>query len=633
MKLGVFKRIFCNGIPLLDGQGGLDRIEETNRPGDARFQGDCLWDFTDDDIGRHMDFGNFVAAGVHLQEGPAIGVGLDSIQEIPVDLPDLVGNSLDGRAVGNIPLDDLQSGPGVVLKPCLADLAGPQGNGLLTGSPHERLWNELLLDDEHAGRQVLHQGGPVRPGGDGGAEGAGDALDGVNGIFDGSTIRGRGLDDLDAGQFLILGGDGVLAVPVGDADIDAVGRGVQSIALRGLLLHKGPKPFGDIVDLDVPPAGGHIAAGDLAVQIDVIDSTVQAMVRTGDDLLEGDIGIPGRESRFLARLSRRHDFAVRMIGKKRLPPRHAGGGQHRPLGDLILHDGGVDALGGVFLHLGLQFRVLVGFLAQQPVVILNVLVVGICVGKASGVDVAARITARRFIALIVPDVRLERHEQGAGDLAGVVGDVAHHPFDVLFGDGVHLAQAGLGNSVIPQGVRIRSGGGAVHVGLEKRLRARTVRVAQVHAVELPPRRRGRAVGIGLPLGVEPGGPEVGVRHRRNPHASGFCRHRHRWQEREHCQQSQKQCDDSLFHKTLSDRERWGSPLERPLRLPPFTASYLDFECRWAQKKQAVHVGRPALAYASSTDWSLYFELWYARIMSIFAMREERKELPCFRSTP
>ena len=64
-----------------------------------------------------------------------------------------------------------------------------------------------------------------------------------------------------------------------------------------------------------PPAGGHIAAGDLAVQIDVIDSTVQAMVRTGDDLLEGDIGIPGRESRFLARLSRRHDFAVRMIGK------------------------------------------------------------------------------------------------------------------------------------------------------------------------------------------------------------------------------------------------------------------------------------------------------------------------------
>ena len=539
MKLGVFKRIFCNGIPLLDGQGGLDRIEETNRPGDARFQGDCLWDFTDDDIGRHMDFGNFVAAGVHLQEGPAISVGLDSIQEIPVDLSNLVGNSLDGRAVGNIPLDDLQSGPGVVLKPCLADLAGPQGNGLLTGSPHERLWNELLLDDEHAGRQVLHQGGPVRPGGDGGAEGAGDALDGVNGIFDGSTIRGRGLDDLDAGQFLILGGDGVLAVPVGDADIDAVGRGGQSIALRGLLLHKGPKPFGDIVDLDVSPAGGHIAAGDLAVQIDVIDSTVQAMVRTGDDLLEGDIGIPGRESRFLARLSRRHDFAVRMIGKKRLPPRHAGGGQHRPLGDLILHDGGVDALGGVFLHLGLQFRVLVGFLPQQPVVILNILVVGVRVGEASGVDVAAGIAACALIALVVPDVGLERHEQAAGDLAGVVSDIAHHPLDILLGDGVHLAQAGLGHRIIPQGVRVGSGGGAVGVGLQKALRAIAVGVTQVHAPELPSRCRGRAVGVGLPLGVEPGGPEVGVGHRGNAYAGGLCCHRHCGQQRQDGQQSKQ----------------------------------------------------------------------------------------------
>ena len=245
----------------------------------------------------------------------------------------------------------------------------------------------------------------------------------------------------------------------------------------------------------------------------------------------------------------------------------------------------MDALGGVFLDLPLEFGILIGLLAQQPVVILYILVVGISVGEAASVDVAAGIAARTLIALIVPDVGLKCHEQAAGDFTGVVRNVAHHPFDVLFGDGVHLAQAGLGNSVIPQGVRIRSGGGAVHVGLEKRLRARTVRVAQVHAVELPPRRRGRAVGIGLPLGVEPGGPEVGVRHRRNPHASGFCRHRHRWQEREHCQQSQKQCDDSLFHKTLSDRERWDSPLERPLRCPPFTAFYLDFECKRAQKSR------------------------------------------------
>ena len=156
METCVFKRILCDGIPLDDRERRFDRVEEAHRPGDARLQRDGLGDLTDNDVGWYVDLRNFVAAGVHLQEGPALAVCIHGVLEIPVDLSDLVGNSLDGRAVGNIPLDDLQSGPGVVLKPCLADLAGPQGNGLLTGSPHERLWNELLLDDEHAGRQVLH---------------------------------------------------------------------------------------------------------------------------------------------------------------------------------------------------------------------------------------------------------------------------------------------------------------------------------------------------------------------------------------------------------------------------------------------------------------------------------------------
>ena len=130
-----------------------------------------------------MDFGNFIAAGVHLQEGPAIGVSFHGVQEIPVDLSDLVGDPLDGRSVGNIPLDDLQSGPDVVLKPCLADLAGAECNYLLAGGADERLRNGFLTDDINAGGQVLHQGGAIRPGGDGGTEGAGDAFDGIDGIF------------------------------------------------------------------------------------------------------------------------------------------------------------------------------------------------------------------------------------------------------------------------------------------------------------------------------------------------------------------------------------------------------------------------------------------------------------------
>ena len=161
-----------------------------------------------------------------------------------------------------------------------------------------------------------------------------------------------------------------------------------------------------------------------------------------------------------------------------------------------------------------------------------------------------------------------------------------------------LAALGLPSGQIeggPQGVPPCGGDDGVHLRMDRaaqfiplsagHIHGLPSAVAQIHAVELPSGRRGRAVGVGLPLGVEPCGPEVGVRHRRNPHASGFCRHRHRWQEREHCQQSQKQCDDSLFHKTLSDRERWDSPLERPLRCPPFTAFYLDFECKRAQKSR------------------------------------------------
>ena len=230
METCVFKRILCDGIPLDDRERRFDRVEEAHRPGDARLQRDGLGDLTDNDVGWYVDLRNFVAAGVHLQEGPAFAVCNHGVLEIPVDLSDLVGNSLDGRAIGNIPLDDLQSGPGVVLKPCLADLAGPQGNGLLTGGPHERLRNGLLLDHINAGGEVLHQGAPIWPGGDGGAEGASDALDGVDGVFYGRAIGSRGLDDLDAGQLFILSGDGILLIAIGDADIDTAGRWVQGVA-------------------------------------------------------------------------------------------------------------------------------------------------------------------------------------------------------------------------------------------------------------------------------------------------------------------------------------------------------------------------------------------------------------------
>ena len=82
-----------------------------------------------------------------------------------------------------------------------------------------------------------------------------------------------------------------------------MGCGVQSIALRGLLLHKGPQALGDVIDLDIPPAGGHIAADDLAVQIDVVDRAIQAAVGASGHLAEGDVAISGWRGR-LVRITR-----------------------------------------------------------------------------------------------------------------------------------------------------------------------------------------------------------------------------------------------------------------------------------------------------------------------------------------
>ena len=74
---------------------------------------------------------------------------------------------------------------------------------------------------------------------------------------------------------------------------------------------------------------------------------------------------------------------------------------------------------------------------------------GIGVGKAARVNVTGGIAACGFVALIVPDVGLQGHEQAAGDLAGVVRDIGHHPFHIFLGDGIHLAQPGFGDGLFP----------------------------------------------------------------------------------------------------------------------------------------------------------------------------------------
>ena len=302
-----------------------------------------------------------------------------------------------------------------------------------------------------------------------------------------------------------------------------MGRGVQGIALRGLHLHKRPQALGHIVDCDDAATGGHITADDLAVPVDIVDRTIQATGGPGNHLFERDVAITGNGRRRIVsalRLIVCHDLSGCVVGKEALAAGYAGDSENGPLAGRILHDRRLLALGGVLFHLSLKLGILFGFLLQHPVIVAYIRFVGVRIGKAACVNVAGGIAACGFVALVVPNVGLKRHKQAAGDLAGVVRDIGHHPLDVFLGDGVHLAQSCLGDCFLPQGVGVRAGGAGVGVAIEEAGCAIPIGIAQIHAVKLLARCHGRAVGIGLAGGGQPGRPAVGVCGRRNAGAGG-----------------------------------------------------------------------------------------------------------------
>ena len=111
---------------------------------------------------------------------------------------------------------------------------------------------------------------------------------------------------------------------------------------------------------------------------------------------------------------------------------------------------------------------------------------------------------------MIPDIRLERHEEAAGDVALVVRNIGHHPLYILLSGGVHLAKTRTCNSGIPQGVTVRAGGALVGVAVQKTGRPIPIGIAEIHAVKLLACCRGRAVRIRLTGGGQAGGPEIGV---------------------------------------------------------------------------------------------------------------------------
>ena len=233
----------------------------------------------------------------------------------------------------------------------------------------------------------------------------------------------------------------------------------------------------------------------------------------GNHLLERDVAITGNGRRRIVtafRLVICHNLTGCVIGKEALAASGSGSGKNGPLARHVLHDGCLLALRGIFLDLFLKFRILLSFLRQHPVVIANIGFIGIGVGKATGINVTGCIAACGFVALMIPDIRLERHKQAAGDVAGIISDIGHHPLYILFDSGVHLAQSGLGNSFFPQGICVRASGAGVGIAIEEAGSSVPIGIAEIHAIELFSSSHRRAVGILLAGGGQPGRPEVGV---------------------------------------------------------------------------------------------------------------------------
>ena len=289
--------------------------------------------------------------------------------------------------------------------------------------------------------------------------------------------------------------------------------GVQGITLRGFHLHECPQALGDVLYLNDAAITSYIAADNLTVPVDVEHSAIQSTGSPGNHLLERDVAITGnRRGRIVAafRLIVRHNLTGCVIGKEALAASGSGSGKNGPLARHVLHDGCLLALRGIFLNLFLKFRILLSFLRQHPVVIANIGFIGIGVGKTSCVNVTGGIAACGFVALMIPDVGLQGHKQAAGDVARVVDNVGHHPLYILFDSGVHLAQPRTCDSGIPQGITVRAGGALVGVAVEERSGSIAIGISEIHAVKLLACRRGRAVGILLAGGGQPGRPEVGV---------------------------------------------------------------------------------------------------------------------------
>ena len=221
-------------------------------------------------------------------------IGRGAGRKAAVDLLDTVGHALDGLTIGDVLLDNFKTGLFIVNESDLGGFAGAQRHGLLGIGYDVRLGHGFLPYHINICGDGREGGGTVHPRGDRGRIAAGNGLNGKHRAGNRFAAHGIPLGDLHIGQCVIFGSDRVLLVTIGGIDIDADGRGVGAVALRGLRFDEGPQALGGALDLDDTAITSHIAANDLTVVVDIKPCAIQSGSRAGRNFFQRNICIADR---------------------------------------------------------------------------------------------------------------------------------------------------------------------------------------------------------------------------------------------------------------------------------------------------------------------------------------------------
>ena len=454
LELGTLDGITGDAVHLADLQTGLEGVEEGDGRGFAGFQRHFLGDGAENDMTGDIDLRYFECANRNrVEENPPMVIGRGAGRKAAVDLLNTVGHALDRLPVGDVLLDNFKTGLFIVNESDLGGFAGAQRHGLLGIGYDVRLGNGFLTHNIDTGRNGRERCGAVRPGRDGGGIAAGDGLHREHRAGDGFAAHGVPLGDLHIGQLVVFSGHGVLLVAIGGIDIDADGRRVGAVALRGLGFHEGPQALGDVLDLNDATVFGHITADDLTVAVNIEFRAIQTTGRSCGNLPQRNISVPSRRSRIITvlRFILYHQLTRTIIVEEGLVLAIARKSKYRPFCSIIFNYGGDLSSRCIFCDLTLKFGILPRLLRKHGVDEAQIQVIGVRVGITTRISGAI---SGALIALMVPNISLHRHKELAYIGCFAVVDVGHEPLDIGERRRVHLAKAAVGNSGFENGIGV-----------------------------------------------------------------------------------------------------------------------------------------------------------------------------------